>query len=169
MGPISKVFFFLIKYLWVPWTVHGTHWTVHNQVKHSSQKKKSQNAATGSCIQTGTECAFGKCVLRFPNACFAFQLLLFFLFLFYFLSRNVWLFPWTVHIVHCSQTHKFYFSYTFSLKMSPTILFTHLKIILLQCFQFSVISKRTLNVIFSTQKNYKPVPLCTEVEHACPL
>ena len=32
---------------------------------------------------------------------------------------------------HCSRVKKI-------LKMSPTILFTHLKIILLQCFQFSV-------------------------------
>ena len=38
--------------------------------------------------------------------------------------------------VHCSQTHKLHFSVTFSLKMSPTILFTHLKIISLQYFQF---------------------------------
>ena len=38
--------------------------------------------------------------------------------------------------VHCSWTHKFHFSATFSLKMGPMILFTHLKIILLQCFQF---------------------------------
>ena len=30
-----------------------------------------------------------------------------------------------------------HFSATFSLKMDPTALFTHLKIILLQCFQFS--------------------------------
>ena len=36
--------------------------------------------------------------------------------------------------VHCSQTHKLQFSTTFSLKIDPTILFTHLKIILLQCF-----------------------------------
>ena len=43
--------------------------------------------------------------------------------------------------VHCLRTHKFHFSVTFSLKMSPTILFTHLKIILLQCFQFSVSAK----------------------------
>ena len=27
--------------------------------------------------------------------------------------------------------------------MGPTVLFTHLKIILLQCFQFSAVSKRT--------------------------
>ena len=37
--------------------------------------------------------------------------------------------------VHCSWTHKFYFLATFSLKMGPTVLFTHLKIILLQWFQ----------------------------------
>ena len=39
-----------------------------------------------------------------------------------------------MHTVHYSRTHKFHFSVTFSLKMSPTVLFTHLKIILLQCF-----------------------------------
>ena len=33
--------------------------------------------------------------------------------------------------VHCLQTHKFHFSAIFSLKMSPAVLFTHLKIILL--------------------------------------
>ena len=43
--------------------------------------------------------------------------------------------------VHCSQTHKFYFEATFSLKIGLTTLFTHLKIILLQCFQFSVLAK----------------------------
>ena len=34
--------------------------------------------------------------------------------------------------VYCSRTHKFYFLSIFSLKMGPTALFTHLKIILLQ-------------------------------------
>ena len=38
--------------------------------------------------------------------------------------------------VHCSRTYKFHFLTTFSLKMGPMILFTYLKIILLQCFQF---------------------------------
>ena len=38
--------------------------------------------------------------------------------------------------VHCSWTHKFHFLATFSLKMGHTTLFTHLKIILLQYFQF---------------------------------
>ena len=40
--------------------------------------------------------------------------------------------------VHCSRDlQTFFFLTTFSLKMSSMILFTHLKIILLQCFQFS--------------------------------
>ena len=43
-------------------------------------------------------------------------------------------FSQSVHIVHCSWTHKFHFSVTFSLKSGPTVLFTYLKIILLQYF-----------------------------------
>ena len=35
-----------------------------------------------------------------------------------------------------TRAYKLYFSATFSLRMSPTALFTHLKIISLQCFQF---------------------------------
>ena len=42
--------------------------------------------------------------------------------------------------VHYSRTHKFHFLSNFSLKMGLTVLFTHLKIILLQYFQFSVFS-----------------------------
>ena len=42
--------------------------------------------------------------------------------------------------VHCSRTHKFHFLSIFSLNMGLTVLFTHLKIILLQCFKFSVFS-----------------------------
>ena len=59
----------------------------------------------------------------------------FFFFFFFFLRVNsnlIW-----VHclctVYHCSHIKKI-------LKMGPTILFTHLKIILLQCFQFSVFS-----------------------------
>ena len=43
--------------------------------------------------------------------------------------------------VHCSWDLQTYFSTKFLLKMGPTALFTHLKIILLQYFQFSVFSK----------------------------
>ena len=52
-------------------------------------------------------------------------------------SRKFWLFYFfsqSMHIVHYLWTHKFYFSVIFSLKMCSMILFTHLKIILLQHF-----------------------------------
>ena len=42
-----------------------------------------------------------------------------------------------VGLMHCSRTHKSLFLIKFSLKMGLTTLFTHLKIILLQYFQFS--------------------------------
>ena len=50
--------------------------------------------------------------------------------------------PYTVH-----GTHKYHISATFSLKMDPTILFTHLKIILLQCFQFQFSISTTISSI----------------------
>ena len=53
-------------------------------------------------------------------------------------NRKCWLSTVNSATVHYLWTHKFHFSATFSLKMGPTALFTHLKIILLQCFQFSV-------------------------------
>ena len=61
-----------------------------------------------------------------------------FLFLSFFLVQPTLVEFSTVNsaFVHCSGIHKFYFSTTFSLKICPTALFTHLKIILLQCFQF---------------------------------
>ena len=53
-------------------------------------------------------------------------------------SHNIWLFnPFFAHQwVPCTVhgTHKPHFLAIFLLKMGPTILFTHLKIILLQCF-----------------------------------
>ena len=54
--------------------------------------------------------------------------------------------------VHCLRTHKFHFSATFSLKMGPTALFTHLKINLLQYFQFSVFSFNKINSIQTVLK-----------------
>ena len=54
--------------------------------------------------------------------------------------------------VHCLRTHKFHFLSIFSLKMSPTALFTHLKIILLQCFQFSVFSFSKISSIQTDPK-----------------
>ena len=59
--------------------------------------------------------------------------------IFFFPSRNFLTFlPWTVLLCTVHGSHKSHFSTTFSLKMGPTILFTHLKIILLQCFHILV-------------------------------
>ena len=42
--------------------------------------------------------------------------------------------------MHCSQDPQVFFSLKTTLKLGPTPLFTHLKIILLQYFQFSIVS-----------------------------
>ena len=69
-------------------------------------------------------------------------------------SHKVWLVLSFHHKFYCSWTDKFHFSATFSLKMGLTVLFTHLKIILLQyfsvfsfSFQFSAVSKRILSLM----------------------
>ena len=49
--------------------------------------------------------------------------------------------------MHCLQTQKFHFLSIFSLKMGLTSLFTYLKIILLQYFQFSVFSFNKISSI----------------------
>ena len=46
----------------------------------------------------------------------------------------------SVDPVHCSWDPEVQIAANFSLKLGPTALFTHLKIILLQCFQFSAIN-----------------------------
>ena len=62
----------------------------------------------------------------------------FLFFFFFFLVQPQQLTLSTVNsaFVHCSRSHKLHFSATFLFKMGPTVLFTHLKIISLQCFQF---------------------------------
>ena len=54
---------------------------------------------------------------------------------FFFLRRALIEFQWVSCTVH--EIHKSLFLTKLSLKMDPTALFTHSKIILLQCFQFS--------------------------------
>ena len=66
----------------------------------------------------------------------AFSLFFFFFFFFWFspqllTSQLCTVYPYTVH-----GSHKLHFSVTLSPKMGPTALFTYLKIISLQCFQF---------------------------------
>ena len=69
---------------------------------------------------------------------------------------------------YCSWSHKYHFSTTFLLKMCPTILFTHLKIILLQCFQFQFSISATISSIqtnpcffgaWSFYSSVKPTPI----------
>ena len=59
-----------------------------------------------------------------------------FLFIYFFFRRALTEFQWVPCTVR--GTYKPLFPTKLSLKMSPTALFTHLKIILLQCFDFSV-------------------------------
>ena len=108
-------------------------------------------------LRLSLDCAFGIWCLHFF---FFFHVFVRLQLLFMYCSMNsnckvllFYFFSQLVHIVHYSWTHKFHFSATFSLKIGPTILFTHLKIILLQyfsifnfSFQFSTVSKRTLSV-----------------------
>ena len=56
--------------------------------------------------------------------------------------------------VHCLRTHKFHFSVIFLLKMGHTTLFTHLKIILLQYFQFQFSVSAKINSIQTDSLNY---------------
>ena len=60
---------------------------------------------------------------------------------FFSFSRKGWLSIVNSARIHCLWTHKYHFSIIFLLKMSHTILFTHLKIILLQYFQFFSFNK----------------------------
>ena len=64
-NPVLKFFFFCIKYLCVPWTVHGTHWNSKKMLFSSCTGpivhvlKKKKNAKTQTLlliinIQTGT-------------------------------------------------------------------------------------------------------------------
>ena len=62
---------------------------------------------------------------------------------------------WTVHKCTVHGSHKLHFLSAFSLKMGPTIPFIHLKIILLQCFQFSVFSFSKISSIQTDPKMTK--------------
>ena len=65
--------------------------------------------------------------------------------------------------VHCSRSHKLHFSAIFLLKMDPTALFTHLKIISLQCFQFqfSVSAKISLIQTHPLPRSFKEASFFT--------
>ena len=56
--------------------------------------------------------------------------------------RLCYLMRFLVGLMHYSWDPQIFFLAKTTLKLGPTILFTHLKIILLQCFQFSVFSNK---------------------------
>ena len=62
--------------------------------------------------------------------------------------RLCWRLCFCVDPVHCSWDPQVQISTNFSLKLGSTTLFTHLKIILLQCFQFSAINGIQLDPYF---------------------
>ena len=70
---------------------------------------------------------FGKRFVHFPTEAFC-----------AFSNRSVFFFLWLSYTVY--KIYKYHIQQLFSLKLSPTALFTYLKIILLQCFLFLVIS-----------------------------
>ena len=143
--------------------MNNVFYSLHNKIMwfycSRGKKKNFENTnARFSAIQTGTKCMFGSTK---PTSAFH-KLRFCSPFFFHAFWSNAVTVHWTVTAnvdfsvvnstsVYCLWTHKFHFSVTFSLKMGPTALFTHLKIILLQCFsvfsfsfQFSAVSKRTL-------------------------
>ena len=118
--------------------------------KHTSKKKKREmlDVEAQTPIQTHTKYLFGYTFLH-PRLRI---LLLFFGTRFKSKSHCYGYCSWTVAVIFdfsahqwvpCTVygTHKSHFSATFSLKMDSTVLFTHLKIILLQYFQFLVLAK----------------------------
>ena len=73
---------------------------------------------------------------------------------FFLVSHNIWLsLLWIVHPCTVQGSHKLHFSATFSLKMGPTVLFIHLKIISLQCFQFQFSVSAKINSIQTDPKS----------------
>ena len=112
-------------------------------MKKKQKKKKRQNADVGG--KRGSKHTLS----IYLDSCSRFQLLLSFSFFFLFFSRVFYFLRQLSLFTHCNST-----IYTllmgfittifkkYILKMSPTVLFTHLKIILLQYFQFS---KQTLS------------------------
>ena len=74
-------------------------------------------------------------------------------FFFFFFFSATMVDPFFCEQVHCSRTYKLHFLSTFSLKIGPTVLFTHLKIILLQYFQFSIFNFSKISSIQTDPKN----------------
>ena len=119
----------------VQWSHLQTHF-FNQKIKRKKEKKKKTNEYVGIHFVVSHQ--------RFT---------LFFSFLFFSFLACVsevcgycsWIVPANVDYsivnsasLNCLQIHKYHFLTISSLKMDPTVLFKHLKVILLKCFQFSV-------------------------------
>ena len=112
----------------------------HLEITYSSVERQERSSAS----LDSNYCGIWVFVLRFSLFFFSF----FFVqpaFVDFFTVNNV--------SVHCLQIHKFHFSAIFSLKMGLTALFTHLKIILLQCFQFQFLVSAKISSIQTYPKS----------------
>ena len=128
------------------WTVHkcNVHYWIGQQLWLKQKKKGGGNTDLKHRLGSKPTLRYGL-DLRFLCCVFTF---------FFFLNnRFCWLFNVNNALVYCSRTYKFHFLATFSLKICLTVLFTHLKIILLQCFQFSVFNFSKISSI-QTDPNY---------------
>ena len=113
------------------------------EITYSSVERQERSSAS----LDSNYCGIWVFVLRFSLFFFSF-------FFFFFCSAHIcWLFHGNNVSVHCLQIHKFHFSAIFSLKMGLTVLFTHLKIILLQCFQFQFLVSAKISSIQTYPKS----------------
>ena len=132
--------------------VGGRHHTENEKwaVRKGQKHEHGNLSKLLTCIIGNIQCLFGFKLLwrlRFCSAVFSS----------FFLVQPAFVDFFTVNSasVHCSRIHKFHFSVTVSLKIGPTILFIHLKIILLQCFQFSVFSFSKISSIQTYSQSKK--------------
>ena len=121
------------------WTKNNRSMWIYNSTTQKSKLSVETNITLYSLGWVWiARLAFGVCVFPlffFWHAFVSLRLL----FIYCSMNSNckVWLFYFfsqSMHIVYCLWTHKFHFSATFLLKMGLTVLFTYLKIILLQYF-----------------------------------
>ena len=102
-------------------------------------------------VWIGIIIASSVCVLLLSFLFFSLSLSLFFFHAFKLLETSFTVHHYS-HIFHGTYNHSIKKKYI--LKMEPTALFTHLKIILLQCFQFSVSAKISYIQTDPSETNY---------------
>ena len=112
------------------------------EITYSSVERQERSSAS----LDSNYCGIWVFVLRFSLFFFSF-------FFFFFKPAFVDFFTVNNVSVHYLQIHKFHFSAIFSLKMGLTALFIHLKIILLQCFQFQFLVSAKISSIQTYPKS----------------